>query len=278
MDGIRSFLERFMALFRNGSDYSEMTEEMRFHLEMEAEANMRTGMSEQEARRRAAISFGGVEWHRERVREERGFVFLENVARDLRVGLRQLRKSPGFTMVSVSSLGLGIGATVALFSVLNGVLLRPLPYGDPDRVVHIRGTHREDQEVVHEWLSYPEIADLRTRTRDLESVSAIQRWAPVLYGDANPVRLTGQSVSASYFSILDVQPQMGRFFLPEEGELGHDPVVVLGFGLWERVFGSDHAILGKSLDLSGVEHTVIGVAPRGFEPPLPPAEIWRSRP
>lgn len=275
---IRSLVARVMALFQSGQRHSEISEEMDFHLEMEKEANLRAGMTEEEARRQAAISFGGVDWYRERVREEWGFSFLENLVRDLRIGFRQFRRNPGFTVVAVLSLGLGIGATTALFSVLNGVILKPLAYNDPDRVVHLLGTHLEDEEVVHEWLAYPEVVDVRNRSRHLEGVSAIQNWGPVLYGHGNPVRLTGHSVSSSFFSSLGVLPHTGRFFLPEEGELGHDPVVVLSFGLWQRAFGSDPSVLEKTLDLNGVQHTVIGVAPRGFEDPLPPAEIWRSRP
>lgn len=275
---VRSLVARLMTLFRFGDRYSEIHEEMSFHLEMEKEANLRTGMSGEEAERRAAITFGGVDWHRERVREAWGFAFLDDLVRDLRVGFRQLRRHPGFTVVAVSSLGLGIGATTALFSVLNGVVLQPLPYRDADRVVHLLGTHLEEEKVVHEWLAYPEVVDIRNRSRDLEGISAIQNWAPVLYGDGNPVRLNGHSVSSSFFSLLGVFPHTGRFFLPEDGELGHDPVVVLSYGLWQRAFGSDRSLLGESLNLNGIQYTVIGIAPQGFEDPLPPTQIWRSRP
>jgi putative ABC transport system permease protein len=197
---------------------------------------------------------------------------------DLRYGFRQLRKNPGFTLVAVISLAMGIGANTAIFSVVNGVLLRPLPYGEPERVVHILSLQQGELIPRHTWLAYPEIEDMRHENRSLSLISAFQSWTPVLYGTGEPTRINGSSVSAGFFAILGVRPALGRFFLPEEEEPGHEPVVVLSYGFWQSRFGGDRGIVGGTLDLDDVRYTVVGVAGPDFEDPFHDAVLWRSRP
>ncbi|UCC81824.1 MAG: ABC transporter permease [Gemmatimonadota bacterium] len=203
---------------------------------------------------------------------------MSGVWHDLRYGFRQLRKNPGFTLVAVISLALGIGANTAIFSVVNGVLLRPLPYGEPDRVVHILSLQQGQLVRRHTYLAYPEIEYMRNESASLSQISAFRSWTPILYGSGEPTRVDGSSVSAGFFRILGIQPALGRFFLPEEEELGHEPVVVLSYGFWQSMFGGDRGILGSTLDLDGVRYTVVGVAPAEFEDPFHEPLLWRSRP
>jgi predicted permease len=203
---------------------------------------------------------------------------MSGVWHDLRYGFRQLRKNPGFTLVAVISLALGIGANTAIFSVVNGVLLRPLPYGEPDRVVHILSLQQGQLVRRHTYLAYPEIEDMRNESASFSQISAFRSWTPILYGTGEPTRVNGSSVSAGFFRILGTQPALGRFFLPEEEELGHEPVVVLSYGFWQSWFGGDRGVIGQTLDLDGVRHTVVGVAPAEFEDPFHNPVLWRSRP
>ncbi len=201
---------------------------------------------------------------------------LESVVQDLRFGFRTLRKSPGFTLVAVLTLALGIGANTAIFSVMNGVLLRDLPYDQPDRVVQLLAIRRGELTPRHTWLAYPEVEDMR-ETETLSHVSAFQWWSPVMYGSEDPTPVGGASVSASYFGIFGVTPALGRFFLPEEEELGHDPVIVLSHGFWQQL-GGEPDVIGETLDLDGARYTIVGVAPAGFEDPYGLRRIWRARP
>jgi putative ABC transport system permease protein len=203
---------------------------------------------------------------------------MSGIWQDLSYGFRQLRKSPGFTLVAVASLALGVGANTAIFSVVNGVLLRPFPYHEPERVVHLLGTQQGELHYRRVWIAYPEFEDMRDMSRALERVSAFRSWTPVLYGDGEPTALSGASVSASFFQVFGMRPARGRFFAPDEEELGHEPVVVLSHGLWQQRFGSDPDIIGASLDLDGVRHEVIGVAPADFVDPFHSRALWRSRP
>jgi putative ABC transport system permease protein len=203
---------------------------------------------------------------------------MRGIWQDLRYGFRQLRKNSGFTLVAVASLALGIGANTAIFSVVNGVLLRPLPYEEPERVVYPLPLQQGQLIPRHVYLAYPEIEDMRMESEGLALVAAFRSWTPVLYGDGEPTRLNGSSVSASFFQIFGTQPTLGRFFLPEEEELGHEPVVVLSYGYWRHGFGGDPGVIGRTLDLDGVRYTVVGVAPAEFEDPFHDPAVWRSRP
>jgi putative ABC transport system permease protein len=198
---------------------------------------------------------------------------------DVRFAFRSLVMRPGFAAVTLASLALGVGANTAIFSVANGVLFRPLPYDEPDRVVQILGTRQGELALRNVWLAYPEIEDLRETSEAFAALSAVQWWSPILYGDGDPARVFSMSVSTSYFDIFGITPTLGRFFLPEEEELGHEPVVVLSYGFWQQRFGGDPGVSGKTLDLDGVRYAIVGVAPEKFVDPFGyEPRMWRSRP
>lgn len=176
---------------------------------------------------------------------------------DLKYGLRMMFKSPSITLIAVVALALGIGANSAIFSVVNALVLRPLPYADPDRLVMVSvGGHEA---------SAADFLDWKAQSRTLENLSAMSYWDANLGSVAVPERLQGFLVSADLFPMLGVRPAMGRTFLPEEAQPGRDGVVVLSYGLWQRVFGSDPSLLGKTLTINGRTRTVVGIMPHGFQ-------------
>jgi len=203
-----------------------------------------------------------------------------NLAQDLGHAARALAKRPAFTLTAVVTLMLGIGANTALFSVVRGVLLRPFPYERPDRLVQILG-QRAGADPESGNVSYPNLADVEAEVGGLASVAGMSAWRPALTGSA-PEVLPGATVSWDYFQVLGVTPAAGRFFVPEEEGEGRDPVVVISHALWTRRFGTDPAIVGRTVEVNNVAHTVVGVAPAGFEGPHlvtfdgEQPEIWRT--
>src|SRR6266545_3611906 len=239
----------------------ELDEEIRSHLEMEIEQNIADGMSPEEARLAARRSFGSLALSKEDSRAMWGLGSLEILWQDLRYGLRMLLKNPGFTMIAVSTLGLGIGANTAIFTLLDKVLIRPLPVERPDQLV----TFVEDAGGAPAIFSYPLYAELRDRNEVLSGLAAY--WQrPFSLSDGNQSeRVTGQVVTGNYFDVLGVRPALGRFFLLEEDRTpGTHPVVVISHGLWRRRFGADPAVIGKTLSLNAYRYTVVGVAPSEF--------------
>jgi predicted permease len=243
----------------------EMEEELRFHLEARVEDLVRGGMEREEASRRAQMEFGGVERAKEECRDARGVNFVEGLAQDLRYAWRLLRKSPGFTVVAVLTLALGIGANTAIFSVVDAMLLRPLPYPEPKRLVRLwecnpsRGYFRN---VVNPF----NFLDWRDNTRSFEGMAALSGGMTNLSSHGEPIAVPGLQVSPEFFSILRVAPLMGRTFSSDEGVAGHDQVVVLSYELWQRQFAL------------GLPYTVVGVMPRGFSFPRTKAELWTPLP
>jgi putative ABC transport system permease protein len=194
---------------------------------------------------------------------------------DLRFGLRTLVKSPGFTAIAVITLALGIGANTAIFSVVNGVLLKPLPYPEPDRIMKVWGRATglglpKDQI----WFSAPEFRELEEYNKSLADEAAMGGASFDIAGGGAPEHLEGAQVSPSFFSILGLQPVLGRTFTAEDGQPGHDQVLVLGNGLWKRRFGSDPGVIGRTLDVNGKAMTVVGVLPPGFDYP-DESELWQ---
>ncbi len=199
---------------------------------------------------------------------------METIRKDLLYALRMLARNPGFSAIAVLALALGIGANTAIFSVINAVLLKPLPYNDPDRLVKIWGQF-EGIGIPgnRNWISAPEFEDIRRMNRSFSGVAAIGGADFNLTGLGQPERLSAATVSPDFFPILGVQAQIGRVFLPEEGERGKDAVVVLGHGLWQRRFGSDPRIVGSKIEINGHAYTVDGVMPAWFQYP-PDIDIW----
>ena len=232
-----------------------MDAEMAFHLDMEAANLERSGMPPDEARRRARQAFGGVQRFREEGRDARGVGAARDLSGDLRFGLRILRRSPVFTVVAVGTLALGIGANSAIFSVVNAVLLQPLPFPDTRSLVSVwDGGH-----------SIAEFTYIRDRSRTLESVATyFPRYGVSLSSTEEPVRLTSAQVSAEFFDVLRVNPLRGRFFNRGEDGPGANRVVVISHALWRDRFGSDPDIVGRPIEIDGLSRQVVGVAPAGF--------------
>ncbi|MGA9770722.1 MAG: ABC transporter permease [Blastocatellia bacterium] len=203
---------------------------------------------------------------------------METLFQDLRYGIRMLLKRPGFTAVAVIALALGIGANTAIFSVVNAVLLKPLPFSEPDRLMTVYETDKE-RGVSQGAASYPDFADWRDQNHVFERIAAFHDNSFILTGGDDAVRLEGAVVSADLFDLLGVTPAVGRMFLPEEDKPGDGGrVVIIGQGLWQRQFNSDPNILGRSLTLDGINYTVVGVMPAGFRFPTgnQPVELWTT--
>jgi putative ABC transport system permease protein len=202
---------------------------------------------------------------------------MTNFIQDLRYSFRLLLKNPGFTIVAVLTLALGIGANTAIFSVVNSLLLRPLPYRDAQQLVWIWGTNPKN-DIPQEAASAPDFADWKSRNQSFEEMAAFSRTALILNTEGEPERLMGGAVTDGFFSVLHAQPKMGRVFLPEEDKPGANRVVILSEGLWQRRFGADPHIIEKSITLTGNPYTVVGVMGADFLNPRPgdlqPAELW----
>jgi len=197
---------------------------------------------------------------------------MENLLQDVRYSIRMLRKNPGFTLVAMIALALGIGANSAIFSVVNAILLRPLPFKDPAGLVRIWGKF-DKSGIPKNWISEPELLDLKEQSQSFEDLAAYETSGANLTGTGDPVRVKMASVNASLFSILGVQARIGRTFANEEDQPGRDKVVLIADALWRSRFGSDPALVGKTLGLSGTTYTVIGIMPSGFQFP-DQDELW----
>lgn len=256
------------SLFRNtvhkGQIEQDLTEEVSSYVQLLTDKNMKQGMNETDARRAAMMEVGGVEQVKEEVRAHRAGFSLETFLQDLRYGFRSLRKKPGFTLTAVIALALGIGANTAIFSVINGVLLRSLSYADPDRIVMIWERSlagNRTQNVV----SPANFLDWQKHSTSFQSMAPVlDQRANLTGGTAEPEEIKVQFVGQEFFPALGVQPITGRFFLPEEDRPGNDVVIVLSHELWQNRFGADPAIVGKQATLNGRQRTVVGVMPPGF--------------
>ncbi|HEX7773508.1 MAG TPA: ABC transporter permease, partial [Pyrinomonadaceae bacterium] len=270
---LSSLLRRWRALTRRDEMEQELDEEMRFHLERDIEQNIKSGMTPEDARYAALKSFGGVDQSKEECRSARGVELIENTVRDVTYSLRVLVKSYGFTIVVILTLALGIGANTAIFSFANGILLRPLPYPQSDRLVVLDETALK-RGVDSMNVSYPNFLDWREQNTVFEDVATYfgsSRFA--LTGAGEPVQLRGSRISHGLFEILRVSPQLGRTFTANEDRPEEDAVVILGHDLWQRSYGGDPNILGKKINLSNRARTVVGVMPRGFRFP-DVADLW----
>ncbi len=257
-----------MAIFKRSQFEDEMDEEIRHFLEMSIERNLARGLDPEEARRTAYLEFGGEERAKEEARDESGARLLFDFIADIKFGFRTLRKNPGFSTVAILTLALGIGATSAIFSMVNGVLLQPLPYNNPDQLVVVWQDWRGRGGPEREWWSYPNFWDTREMNSTLEEMAVFQGWAPSLATPEGAIRLTGGQVSHSYLNLLGAQPALGGLFTSEDDVPGNERVVVLGYGFWQRQFGGDGNIIGTTLELDGQLYTVKGVLPRNFEAPI----------
>ncbi|HZU23048.1 MAG TPA: ABC transporter permease, partial [Terriglobales bacterium] len=225
--------------------------ELASHLEIATDDNVQRGMSREEARRRALLQLGGIEATRESRRDQRGLPLLEQLWHDMRYGVRTLVNNPGFTLVALLALGLGIGANTALFSVVYSVLLRPLPYADPNHLVVLTQKARA-ANLDNMPFSAVEIDDYRNQTRTMDQVEEYHSMYFVLLGK-EPDRVQTGVVSAGFFPMLGVKPLLGRVFQPSDDLMGAPPVLVLSYNYWQRAFGGDRDIIGKTFRMNDKE-------------------------
>lgn len=239
--------------------------ELRFHIDQLTAKYMQQGMSEFEARRRARQEFGGLEQVKEECRDARPTLWLDSTLQDIRFALRTMRRNPALTVAVIGTLALGIGANTAIFTVVNGVLLRPLPYAQPDRLVTLFETMPQLPRASAAYLNF---LDWRKFNHSFEGLAAL-RWSDFnLTGSGDPVHLRGRMISADTLSVLGVSPLIGRTFTPEEDRPGGRPVALISGLLWRKRFGADPRILGRALTLNGTAYTVVGVLPAGFQFPF----------
>jgi putative ABC transport system permease protein len=269
-------LIRIAAIFRRRKLDREMDEELRAHLEMAAEEYRTRGLSEGEARRMALRDFGGVTQVRETVRLREGLPWVENLRRDVLYALRQMGRAPGFAAVVIVTLALGIGANTAVFSVVDAVVLRPLPYAAPERLVEVQSSNSSD-EFEGSSVSYPDLFDWRAQNRSFEHLVSYHDMSVTLTGMERAVHLDGEVVSWDLLPLLGVAPEMGRGFRREEEKLG-TRVVVISHALWVAQFGADPAVVGRTIHLSGEAYRVVGVMPAPFRFPVdaPKNDFWTT--
>ncbi|HLW80547.1 MAG TPA: ABC transporter permease [Candidatus Acidoferrales bacterium] len=255
---------------------AELDEEVRSYADMLADEKIRNGagMSAHQARREASMELGGVEQVKERIREARAGYFLETLWQDLRYGARMLRKSPGFTAVAVLTLALGIGANTGMFSLINAVLLQPLPgIANPRRLVSLFRMQKNNPFSV---MGYPDYVDYRDRCQSFSGLAAHSAiWMDL--GSGTPERIIGDVVTGNYFSVLGVRPALGRLIAPgDDVKRGANPVAVLSYSLWQRKFAANPSILGTTIHLNGYPFTVVGVASQNFTGVLAAirADVW----
>ncbi|HUC52745.1 MAG TPA: ABC transporter permease [Candidatus Cybelea sp.] len=259
-----SLIARLRGMLRRNRLDQDLDEELRAHLEMRAADNAAAGMPPEESRYEAQKRFGNTALLKEDTRNVDIIGWLDEAVRDFRHALRVLQRSPGFTAVAVLTLALGIGANTAIFSVVNSVLIRPLPYGDPAGLVMVWETDSLHPNP-HNTVSPPNFLDWQSRNTVFSGMIYIFDERDNLTGNGDPQEVVVQDVSVNFFPLLGVNLLLGPGFTPENGQAGHDNVVILAYGIWKERFAGDPAIVGKSIVLNGHPQTVVGVAPQNFQ-------------
>jgi predicted permease len=258
---IREYVRRLWGSFRRRGD-RDWEEELHLHLELAAEAARRRGESPDAAMRAARLRAGAIPQAMEAMRDQRGLPWLEDVGRDVRYALNALKRNPGFAAVAIVTLALGIGANSAIFSIVNAVLLRPLPYQEPDRLVSAGA------------MLGGEYLFVRTHARSIGEIALYRGVGLNLSTVGEADRLIGAHVSANLFSTLGIQAAHGRGFLPDEEQPGRSQVVVLSYALWRQRFGAEASVIGRDIAIDGEPRRVIGVMPPSFNFPSPDTDLW----
>jgi len=269
MRRLRAWWLRVLGLLRREGAEDEFAAELDAHLALHVEDGMREGLSESEARRQANIRLGGVEQARQALRAGRSLLWLENLAQDLRYGMRTLRRSPGFTVTAVLTLALGMGACTAVFSLVNAVLIRSLPYGDPERLVYLF-TPNPNLKIPAEVIcpSYGDFFDLKRESGSYADMSNFEQVMFNVGGQGPAQRVGAARVDENFFSTLESQPDLGRAIGPEDIQPGHDKVAMISHSLWVSMLGAKADVLGRDVQLDGAHYRIIGVMPREFEYPF----------
>jgi putative ABC transport system permease protein len=278
MSAWREWWSRGIGLLRRGGDprREALAEELRFHREMLEEQHRARGLSAADAARAARLELGGDAQIREAWRDQRSIPAIEMLLQDVRYAARMLRRAPGFAAAALVTLMLGIGANTAIFTIVDGALLRPLPYASPDRLVTV-GDRAADGSSSN--AGYTTILDWRARSRSLETVAIMRSWQVTLVTAGEAERVPAARVSANYFDMLGVRPAIGRTFTADEDRPEQWRVVILSDALWRRRFGGDPSIVGKTVTMGDRQFRIIGVMPREYEPIISaryylPAQMW----
>jgi putative ABC transport system permease protein len=266
MRRLRAWFSRLGGLFGKRRREQEFSSEMDSHLQLHIDDNLRAGMSPAQARREAIMKLGGIEQTKEAYRERRGLPMLETLLQDCRYGLRMLWKNPGFTATAVVTLALGIGVDTTIFSIAEAFLVHPLAIPSLHRLVAV--TQGQKRPVAP-----ADYFDWKSQDHLLEHISAYRSDDMSLTGTGEPERVYGAAVTADFFATLGVAPSLGRGFSSGEDVVGHDQVVILSHGLWQRHFGADPGVLGKNVSIDGKLHTVIGVTDKRVDFPVP-TDLW----
>src|SRR5580698_91591 len=246
---------------REDADY-ELSDELRDHIEQKTQLYVERGLSREEAHRQALLEFRGVERTKDECRDARGTRWLDDLAHDVRYALRMLRKNPGFAAIVILTLALGIGATSGVFSVVNGVLLEPLPYAHPEQLVALSESKPNFATGSIPW---PNFVDWKRDNTTFSSMAISRPYSFTLSGRGEPERVQARLVTSEFFTVFGVQPAVGRAFLDGEDQRGAAPVVMISASLWQRKFGGDPRAVGRSLTLDDKSYTIIGVLPADFD-------------
>ena len=267
---LRRLRGRIRALFHRERADADLDEELRFHLEMETEHQMRMGLPEGEARRRARIGFGNVERYRDEARDARGVGAIDDFMRDVRIGVRSLRRAPGFAFISIFTVALGVGTTTAVFSLIDGILLRPLPYPNAGALVRI---YERSAKYPASSFSGADFLDVERESKTLTSVAFFGDWPQTILGLAEPVRADVAGVSSRFFDVMGVQPAKGRVFLPGEGRVGEMRTAVISNRFWRETLGARGDWNSMLLHTDAGDSRIVGIMPPGFSYPSG-ADVW----
>jgi len=254
---LKRFFARLSGYANKRAQDERISEEIEAHIAMQTAENLRAGLSPVEARRQAILKFGGREAIKEDYRSERGLVFFDNLARDLRLAIRMLRKSPGFTAVAVLTLAMAIGANAVVFGVLNALILHPLHVPQAESLYGIQ--HGND---ALSYQSYPDYLDLRDRNRSFDDIAAYDAAQVGLDTGGDPSRAWVFLASGNYFDVLRLQPFLGRFFhASDEHGPNSAPYIVLSYSYWHIHFQDDRGVVGRVVQVNKYPYTILGVAP-----------------
>ncbi len=267
MDQIRTLLSRCASVFRKKRLDQDLNDELHSHIELAMEEYLQRGMSEEEARMAALRAFGGVTQVKESYRVQRGLPFVEVLWSDLRYAVRQLWKSPGFTVTTALTLAIGIGVNTAVFSMMDAMVLRPLAVPNLDRVVIVAEEHGRGGGDDYQQVALGNFQDWKQQSRSFENLAIRGDASMSLTGTGEPIHVQAALTSASFFGVMQTNAVLGRVYQDRECHPGHDAVAVLSYAFWQKHFGGDRAVLGRSINLDDRAYSIIGVLPRSMQYP-----------
>src|SRR5579875_1737730 len=263
MRAIRAFAARLGGLFRKRSMERELAAELESHFQMHIEDNIRSGMSSEDARREAILKFGAVESTKESMRERSSVVWLETAWQDLHYTLRGFARNRGFATAAILSLTLGLGCSLAIFTVADNVLLRPLPFPHPSQLVMIYG-EKPQKGVTRNVVSPADYFDWKAQSDVFQDMAVFGTRHDVLEDAGRSEEFTNELATVNFLPLLGVHPMIGRGFTPQDGRPGSEPVILISYRLWQRWFAGDRKVIGKRVELSGTPCTIAGVLPPHF--------------